>query len=229
MIIVQDIHQVIGRSELDFENLYRKNIEPALQNDSTMRLPFFAWCPHGAGEGFEAVTITTLTDGEALDRYQERLRYGDLGELWAQSETMRYTLHSSIHQLHDTIPDWQEQLTPPTNTSPGTSLYRLDTLELSVPISVVTTKLNQLIHHNNNNTGVLTPLCWWSPLFGDADDRNITVLSRITSETALKATFHPTNAANPWTHSAEETLNETATKIHRRLLRTPSKNPQQPT
>jgi hypothetical protein len=82
MLIVQDIHQVIGRRELDFESLYRSNIEPSLKSDSGMSLPFFAWCPHGSGEGYEAVTLTALADGEALDRYQERIRFGDLGEIW---------------------------------------------------------------------------------------------------------------------------------------------------
>jgi hypothetical protein len=222
MIIIQDIHQVIGRNELDFENLYRQTIQPTLQKDNTMQLPFFAWCPHGAGEGFEAVTITTLTDGETLDRYQQRIRHGDLRTSWAQSETMRYNLHSTIHQLHDTTPDWQQQLTPPTST-----LYRLDTLELTVPPTTITTQLHHLIHHTT--TGVLTPLCWWSPLLGDANNRTITTLSRITTKTALKATLHPTNSTTPWTPSAEQTLNHTTTKIHRRLLRTPTQNPPQPT
>jgi len=93
MILVQDIHQVIARREVDFETAYRETA-PRLNTDDASFL-WFAWAPHGGGEGYEAVTLASFGDPDALARHQERMRYGDLGEWWASVEAMRYTLHSS--------------------------------------------------------------------------------------------------------------------------------------
>jgi hypothetical protein len=225
VLVVQDVHRVIGRRELDFEGLYRETVEPALEKDTGMRLPFFAWCPHGAGEGYEAVTITTLDDGAALDRYQERIRFGDLGEVWTQSEGMRYSLHSSVHLLQEAVSDWQELISPRTST--GVLLYRLDILELSAAAQSVTADLNQLVTRDDD-AGVLSPLCWWSPLFGDGSDRSVAVLSRITSDAALKSAFSPGRVAEPWARSAEELISGVVTRVHRRLLRSPAWVTEQP-
>jgi hypothetical protein len=218
MLIVQDIHQVIGRRELDFESLYRANIEPSLKSDSGMSLPFFAWCPHGSGEGYEAVTLTALADGEALDRYQERIRFGDLGEIWTQSESMRYSLHSSVHLLQDGEAGWQERVSPQGSDTP---LYRLDVLELSAPARSVAAELNKMVAQADDSQ-VLSPLCWWSPFFGDAHERSVAVLSRVTSDAALKTVFSPEHAAQPWGRAAEDIISHVVTRSRRRLLRSPA-------
>jgi hypothetical protein len=218
MLIVQDIHQVIGRRELDFEGLYRETIEPALQTDGGMSLPFFAWCPHGSGEGYEAVTLTALADGEALDRYQERIRFGDLGEICTQSEAMRYSLHSSVHVLQDAAAGWEERVS--SQAGIATALYRLDVLELSAPARSVAAELNNMVGHHDDSH-VLSPLCWWSPLFGDGSDRSVAVLCRVTSDDALKSAFSPERAAQSWGRAAEDVIGNVVNRVHRRLLRSP--------
>ena len=49
MILVQDIHQVIARREVDFETSYREAAH-SLNTDGG-RFLWFAWAPHGGGEG----------------------------------------------------------------------------------------------------------------------------------------------------------------------------------
>jgi hypothetical protein len=222
MLLVQGIHQVVGRRELDFEDLYRETIAPALKTDSGMSLAFFAWCPHGSGEGYEAVTLTGLADGDALDRYQERIRFGDLGDVWTQSESMRYSLYSSVHLLQDAEAGWEERVSPQAGSA--TALYRLDVLDLSAPAQSVAAELNRMVAEADDSR-VLSPLCWWSPLFSDASERSVAVLSRVTSDEALKTVFSPERAAEPWGRAAEDVISHAVTRAHRRLLRSPAWSP----
>ena len=90
MIIALDIHQVIGRRELDFEDSYRDDYVGAVATDPHARLLWFGWLPHGAGQGYEAVTVTGFDDIEAWDRLVERTRYGDLAEWATEIDAMRY-------------------------------------------------------------------------------------------------------------------------------------------
>jgi hypothetical protein len=225
VFIVQDIHQVIGRRELDFEGLYRETITPSLTSDAATRLALFAWSPHGAGEGYEAVTLTTVEGGEALDRYQERIRFGDLGETWTGSEAMRYSLHSSAHVLQSAAPGWEQQMSPGSSASPF--LCFLDILELSVPVDAAAADLGKLIS-DDDGSELLSPLAWWSPLFGDVGERSVTILSRVTSDDAIKTAFSPENAAQPWGRNAEDALSEVVIRAHRRLLRSPGWAAEQP-
>src|SRR6476659_3932329 len=97
VIISLDIHQVIGEQELAFEDTYRDVYVAALGENPDARLLWFGWLPHGAGQGYEAVTITAATDIAAWERLVERSRYGDLGEWATTVDAMRYSLDSSIH------------------------------------------------------------------------------------------------------------------------------------
>jgi hypothetical protein len=145
MILVQDIHQVIARREVDFETAYRKTL-PSLNTDEASFL-WFAWAPHGGGEGYEAVTLSSFADANALERHQERMRYGDLGEWWASVEAMRYTLHSSTHVLESDAPTVSEGDREP-------ALYRLDQLTVSVPLAQVREDVVEVFRRH----GVVDPI-----------------------------------------------------------------------
>jgi hypothetical protein len=132
---------------------------------------------------------------------------------------MRYSLHSSVHLLQDGGRGWQERVSPQAGTA--TALYRLDVLELSSPAQSVAAELNTMIAEADDSQ-LLSPLCWWSPFFGDASDRSVTVLSRLTSDDALKTAFSPEHAAEPWGRAAEDVISHSVTRAHRRLLRSPA-------
>jgi hypothetical protein len=206
MILVQDIHQVIARREVDFESAYRDAV-PKLNGDAATFL-FFAWAPHGGGEGYEAVTLSSFADGDALDHYQERLRYGDLGEWWTSVEAMRYTLHSSTHILESDPP------TVETMDDHEPALYRLDQLTVSVPLAQARKEVATTLPDRPHD-GILDVMAWWTPLLGDLDRPTVTVLNRIRSDEAfLEAFADPTK---PWVGGVDGSYVE---RRDVRLLRT---------
>jgi hypothetical protein len=214
VLIIQDIHQVVGRRELDFEAMYRQTLHPALQSDSDARLLYFAWCPHGGGEGYEAVTLTLVSDGAALDRYQERLRFGDLGTTATELEAMRYTCESSLHIVGTTGSEWESRLAPDDGGA-ETPLYRIDFLELAVPFADVQAALAT----QHQNESLLTPVAWWSPFLGDGAERTVTALHRINSRDALTDAFRPEHAGDPWTGGLEDYIPAAVIARRSKLLR----------
>jgi hypothetical protein len=205
MILVQDIHQVIARREVDFETAYRETA-PRLNTDDASFL-WLAWAPHGGGEGYEAVTLASFGDPDALARHQERMRYGDLGEWWASVEAMRYTLHSSTHVLESDAPTLSEGDHEPT-------LYRLDQLTVSVPLAQAREEVAHGLRDRQDD-GILDVMAWWTPLLGDLDRPVVTVLNRIRSDEAfLEAFADPTQ---PWEGGVD---GEFVVRRDTRLLRT---------
>lgn len=205
MILVQDIHQVIARREVDFETSYREAAH-SLNTDGG-RFLWFAWAPHGGGEGYEAVTLSSFSDTDALDRHQERVRYGDLGEWWASVEAMRYTLHSSTHVLETDAPTVNEGDHEP-------ALYRLDQLTVSLPLAQARQEVSDIVSRKKGDE-ILDVMAWWTPLFGDFDRPSVTVLNRIRSDEAFLEAF--TDPTKPWDGGVH---GEFVVRRDTRLLRT---------
>ena len=97
MLLIEDIHIVIGRDEIPFDDTYRSELAPRIAEAPGTRLAGFFWAPHGGGEGYEAVTLTAVTDTPALERHQERLATGDLAELWGSLEAKQRSIVSSLN------------------------------------------------------------------------------------------------------------------------------------
>lgn len=202
--MVQDIHQVIARREIEFETTYKE--QAAQLNDDDCRLLMFAWAPHGGGEGYEAVTLMSFSGSAALGRHQERIRYGDLGQWWTSTESMRYGLHSSTHVLES----------PPLETKESDSeprLFRLDRLALRVPLIELRNELPTGAAPVTDD-GVLDVLGWWTPFFGDLEEPSLTVLNRVRSDDAFLEAFR--HLDRPWTGSLEPSG---AVREEARLLR----------
>jgi hypothetical protein len=216
VIIVQDIHQVIGREELEFERVYREELAPAIASAETS-LCYFGWLPHGAGEGYEAVTLTSCSNGNALDRYQERLRAGEIGSTWTGLEAKRYGMRSSVHALGAGVEDWQSRISPRA-TTPGT-LHRLDIVELDRPVTDVAPLLNSMVAEESS-TRLLTPLAWWEPVFGGLEGHVVSVLGAVTSE--LTRAFDAVTANEVLETSAEAVLGDAVIRTTHRLLRPPA-------
>jgi hypothetical protein len=218
VIIIQDIHQVIGRRELDFEAAYRDAFRREIGEDPGTEAFYFAWLPHGGGEGYEAVTLTSVADGAALDRYQERIRSGDLGELWTRVEGMRYSMWGSVHHLGAARDGWRAMLQP--GASDGGTIHRLDVLELTGTVTESAPLLDKLVLDSPHDA-LLQPLAWWAPLFGVLDRSAVSVLSIVTSADGLKTAFDPSTAGEAWPVSAETALADLTVGVTRRLLRPP--------
>lgn len=192
MLIVLDIHQVIGRSEVAFEETYRDTLLPALTG--TARLAFFGWLPHGAGEGYEAVTLTAVTDTAALYDYQERLRRGDLASWWTSVEVMRYSLDSSLHLATGELTP-----TPGEPVAGAGGMFRLDS-----GVGALRDSASHVAGELAGSDGELCRLVTaLSPFLGRLGGSTLHVLYTVANDERLVAALDADDAAFRWPGTAD--------------------------
>ncbi len=194
MLIVLDIHQVVGRAEVAFEESYRDTLLPALVGSA--RLAFFGWLPHGSGEGYEAVTLTTVADTEALHGYQERLRRGDLTEWWTSVESVRYSLTSSLHL------STAELAPPPSDPVAGAGgLYRLDSgTAAGDPGDTATGLASELSGDGDALCRLLTVL---SPFLGVLGGSTLHAFYAVANDDRLVAALEADDPGHHWPGTAD--------------------------
>jgi hypothetical protein len=196
VLLIQDVHIVIGREEVPFDDLYRSGFAPRVADDAGTRFLGFFWAPHGGGEGYEAVTLTAAADFDAVARHQGRLATGDLADTWLELEAKQRHLQSSLQVLADWSPLATDGLEGFEIGDHPTALFRLDsfTVDGAVADAVATVESQHRDTPDSSNVAVVG--CW-SPFLGDLDEPVVSVLSRVRSDDALRAAFSaPTQ---PWT------------------------------
>jgi hypothetical protein len=195
VLLIQDEHVVMGREELPFEDAYRSKLTPRIAEDEGTRLAAFLWAPHGAGLGYEAVTLTALRDVEALGRHQDRLATGDLAELWLSLEAKQRSLASSLHVIADWCPLGQRPLSSFASGEEPTALFRLDSFTVAGPVSAAVDVVSAQLERSSADDAVTIVGCW-SPFLGDLATPVVSVLSRLASNDALRAAF--VDPSLPW-------------------------------
>lgn len=217
MIIVMDVHQVIGERELDFEDTYRDVYLPEVGSAGDARLLWFGWSPHGGGEGYEAVTLTAYRDIEAWDGYSERLRYGDLAERATDVDAMRYTLHTSVHVPADWSPLASLDLAgvPTAVQEHDPVLMRLDSIEPNGSLDDLQAALAKAAADHDGR--LLELVGSWSSCFGDAAGDAVHVLYRVADRNELAAALGHQDASSTWPGSLASAIDRPATRT--RLLR----------
>jgi hypothetical protein len=90
VLFVHEVHAVVGRDADAFDSLYRDEWVPALADGEGARLLWYLHQAHGTGPAYTVVTITALASAEAWVVLGERLRSGDLGDLAAATDALRY-------------------------------------------------------------------------------------------------------------------------------------------
>jgi hypothetical protein len=201
MLLIQDIHQVIGRSEVPFEESYRDELVPALAENGDASLVFFGWLPHGGGEGYEAVTLTAVTDVDALDRHQERLRRGDLTSWWTSVEAKRYTLTSSLQLTSDEGAAALRPSTGPAVAGAG-GLFRLDSGVAAGDAAAVAGAITAQLGPGSDADACRLVACW-SPFFGALAGSTVHVLYRITDHVRLAEALEADAATHRWSGTAD--------------------------
>jgi hypothetical protein len=188
VLLIQDVHIVIGREEVPFDDLYQSGFAPRLAADPGTRFLGFFWAPHGGGEGYEAVTLTAAADIDAVARHQERLATGDLADMWLELEAKQRQLQSSLHVLADWSPLASDGLDGFEIGDHPTALFRLDsfTVDGAVADAVAAVESQQ---HDTPETSTVTVIGCWSPFLGNVDEPVVSVLSRVRSDEALRAAF----------------------------------------
>ena len=195
MLLIQDVHVVIGREELPFEDAYRNELAPKIAEAAGTRLCGFFWAPHGAGEGYEAVTLTAVADADALERHQERISVGDLADCWLALEGKQRRTRSSLHLATDWSPMAAGGPAAFDSGDHPTALFRLDSFSVAGPVSSAVDAVKVHFGDAAEDDAVSIVGCW-STFLGELDEPIVTVLSRVKSDDALRAAFaEPTQ---PW-------------------------------
>ena len=83
MLLLHELHEVVGPREDDFERAFRDEWLPTLAAGDDARLLYFLHHAHGSGPAYNVVTITALRDGAAWGRLAGRIADGDLAK-WAE-------------------------------------------------------------------------------------------------------------------------------------------------
>lgn len=83
VLLIHEVHKVVGRQAARFEHAYRHAWMPALGAGSEARLLWYFDLAHGSGLAYRVVTVTAVEDGAAWARLAERVATGDL-RAWAR-------------------------------------------------------------------------------------------------------------------------------------------------
>ena len=224
MILIEEIHQVAGRSEIPYEEAYRDELVPALDGD--VRLLFFGWLPHGGGEGYEAVSLLVAADIDSVDAYQDRLQRGDLAAWWTSTEGMRYSLHSSLQSpaAGTELADVVVRSLPTTLEEHGPRMFRLDTGPVARPAHDSVARI--AAEADASDRAVCSLFGAWSSYFGDMASPDVGLLYRVDDLDRFRDSFEVDDPFARWsgTVSPDHFIEGAATR-RSRLVRTASWSP----
>jgi hypothetical protein len=83
VLLLHEVHEVVGREEERFEQAFREGWMPELAKGEDARLLAFLHHAHGSGPSYRVVTLTAIRDGAAWERLVRRVDGGDLAD-WAR-------------------------------------------------------------------------------------------------------------------------------------------------
>ena len=96
MLILHEVHEVVGAREDEFEAAFRDEWMPRLAAGDDARLLYYLKHLHGTGVSYNVVTLTALRDGAAWERLARRIEGGDLTD-WAQRvEMLRHDVTAKL-------------------------------------------------------------------------------------------------------------------------------------
>ena len=94
MLLLHEVHEVIGKNEAAFEAAYRDHYLPALAETNDARLLYFLHHAVGTGPSYNVVTITAVRDGAAWERLAARVETGDLHRWAVALDDLRHDVHA---------------------------------------------------------------------------------------------------------------------------------------
>jgi hypothetical protein len=96
MLLLHEVHEVVGARELEFEVAMRDGWMPAVADRADARLLYFLHHAHGTGASYRVVTITALRDGAAWERLSRRVLDGDLASWTRDLDGLRHEVHAKL-------------------------------------------------------------------------------------------------------------------------------------
>ena len=74
MLLLHEVHKVVGRNEEEFEAAYRDYWMPTMAKSDYARLLWYANHALGSGVSYNVVTVTAIKDGRAWEDLARRCR-----------------------------------------------------------------------------------------------------------------------------------------------------------
>jgi len=96
MLLLHEIHEVVGRCEDEFEASFREGWMPALAAGDEARLLYFLHHAHGSGVSYNVVTLTAIRDGAAWERLARRIDAGDLRDWACAVDGLRHDVSAKL-------------------------------------------------------------------------------------------------------------------------------------
>jgi hypothetical protein len=94
VLLLHELHEVVGESEDAFEAAYREHLMPALAETNDARLLYFLHHAVGTGPSYNVVTITAVRDHAAFGRVAERFERGDLRDFAIALDDVRHDVRA---------------------------------------------------------------------------------------------------------------------------------------
>ncbi|HEX5095610.1 MAG TPA: hypothetical protein VFX21_06345 [Acidimicrobiia bacterium] len=96
MLLLHEVHTLVGPHEDDFEASVREEYMPTVAEDDDARLLYYLKLAHGTGRAYHATTITALRDGAAYERLASRVQTGDLRKWAAKVDGFRHEVAGKL-------------------------------------------------------------------------------------------------------------------------------------
>jgi hypothetical protein len=96
MLLLHEVHSVVGAAEDDFEAVFREGWMPTVAKEDDARLLWYTNHAHGSGVSYNVVTITAVRDGAAWERLARRIHSGDLQDWMRDVDTLRHDVTGKL-------------------------------------------------------------------------------------------------------------------------------------
>lgn len=96
MLLLHEVHTLVGEREDEFESLLRDRYMPALGETTDARLGWCCRLAFGTGRAYQLTTITLLADGRAYEHLVRRVQTGDLRVWAADADRCRHEVRGKI-------------------------------------------------------------------------------------------------------------------------------------
>ena len=96
MLLLHEVHTVVGRHEDALEEAFRDGWMKAVADDPDVRLLYYLKLAHGTGRAYHHTSITGLQNGDAYERLARRVQTGDLQAWAAEVDGMRHEVKGKM-------------------------------------------------------------------------------------------------------------------------------------
>ncbi len=228
MLLLHEVHKVVGTQEDAFDAAYRDEYLPILGQGNDARLLWYLRLAHGSGAAYTVVTITGCRDAAAWSKLADRIMHGDLNEWSSRVDAMRHECTSKIVTPVPWSPRQDIDLAsvPSTAEEHNPTLFMEDTAwpypgGLSAYLQKAGTLYDTtLASSKEKGRSIIELEAAYQPVFGSHKTTEVILWQRIVNHKALiylLAQDLPASATAPgtWMHDALEVRDRWESRILR--------------